>query len=165
MTETKTLTGLIKVKRHGPTIGDVFFAWFFYGIFRMAFYRFLFPWSFFGIALNYMLLFSAISLSFRALFSPKRYIYSVKTEVEPEESSTTQETPHESPIATPYEPTHTEKKDTIDEKTPMSLPPKTKVEPKVQPTTGTRQALYCSACGVENLPKSNFCAACGERLR
>jgi hypothetical protein len=162
MNETKTLNGTIKVKRyHGPSLGDVFLSWFFYGLFRMAFYRFLFPWSFFGIALNYILLFSAISLTFRALFSPRRYIYSVQTKLEPEEPSEIHETPHESPKTSPHEYQETEIKEHPKKDDINNTPQHKSVESEPE----TLNVIYCSSCGVENSSQARYCAACGSKLQ
>jgi hypothetical protein len=161
MTEKHTLNRTVKTKRYSPNFGEVFFIWLFYGIFRMAFYRYLWPWSFFGIVLNYILLFSAISLTFRAIFSP-RYIYSVdeKTEM----PSTTHKIPSESMNTSSDNYINTEKGGTKQE-TPTDTPPKTKIELKESTPNPTRKIIYCSFCGVENVAEANFCHACGEKLR
>ncbi|MHA1110914.1 MAG: zinc-ribbon domain-containing protein [Promethearchaeota archaeon] len=162
MTETKILNGLIKVKQyHGPSMGDVFLSWFFYGLFRMAFYRFLLPWSFFGIALNYILLFSAISLTFRAAFSPRRYIYSVQTETEPEEPSETHSIPHDSPKTPSQKQQEPEIKEHPREDEVNNTPQHKSVESEPQ----THNVMYCSSCGVENSSQARYCAACGSKLQ
>jgi len=162
MTETKTINELIKVKRHnGPSIGDVFFAWVFYGLFRMAFYRFLFPWSFFGIALNYILLFSAISLTFRAAIPHRRNIYSVQTEIEPEEPSETHEIPHEPPKTSLQKRQETEIKEDLKENKANNILQHKSVESESQ----TPNVMYCSSCGVENSSQARYCAACGSKLQ
>ena len=167
MTETKNINGLIKVKReYGPSFGDVLFSWFFYGLFRMTFYRFLLPWSFFGIVLNYILLFTAISLTIRAMFSP-RYIYSIETEVEPQKSSETHTPAHEDPTSSPKEQDKSkpneqpEHGNTATEPTVDSTPLNSKTPDS--PST-SNQVKYCSSCGVENQPHARYCYACGEKF-
>jgi len=161
MTETKTLNGKIQVKRnYGPGFGDVFFSWFFYGLFRMVFYRFLFPWSFFAIAINYILLFSAISISFRAFFSP-RTIYSIETEVEPEAPSNTHEIPYDSPKASPFEHQKTKIKEQPKEEEIKPAPRQKSVGSEPQ----TPKVMYCSFCGVENSSQARYCAMCGSKLQ
>ena len=161
MTETKTLNGLITIKRkHIPSFGDAFFSWFFYGLFRMAFYRFLFPWSFFGIVLNYILLFSAISITFRAFISP-RTIYSIETEVGSEEPSITHETPHDSTKKSPHKQQETEIRENPKEDENNNTAQQKNVELGPQ----TAKVLYCSSCGVENSSQARYCAACGSKLQ
>jgi len=161
MTETHTLNRMIQIKRkYGPNFGDVFFSWFFYGLFRMAFYRFLFPWSFFGIALNYILLLSAISVTFRAFISP-RTVYSIETEVGPEEPSIIHETPHDSPRTSPQEKPETE----IKEKPKKEEIKTTLQQKRVESESQTPNVMYCSYCGVENSSQARYCATCGNRIQ
>ncbi len=162
MNETKTLNGLIKVKKYyGPSIGDALFSWFFYGLFRMAFYRLLFLWSYFGIALNYILLFSAISLTLGAVFSPRRYIYSVYTEIAPEEPSKTHDTPHESLKTSLQKQQEPEIKEHPKEGEMDNIPQQESVDPEPQ----IPNVMYCSSCGVENSSQARYCAACGSKLK
>jgi hypothetical protein len=190
MTETKTLNGSLKIKRnYGLSFGDVLFSWLFYGMFRMAFYRFLFPWSFFGLALNYVLLFFAISVTFRALFSP-RYRYSFQTEVGTEEPSSSHGHPPESTFSSD-KPQMDQMHNSTSEPAPKPLqsefshpPPVNKPEPNIakQPEpdeinppplrlmgpnslSKEDQVQYCSYCGVEVPSYARFCSSCGERLR
>ena len=161
MTETKTLNGLLKVKRnYGPSFANVLFSWFFYGMFRMAFYRFLIlPWSVFGIALNFILLFSAISITLKAMFTP-RYHYTFQTEVEDEESSTIHEHPHETTFSS-----EASKKEMKPESNEINTPPIKTKEPKPESNPEVDKQLYCSYCGVEVPEYARFCSSCGERLR
>ncbi len=166
MTETKTLNGLLKVKRnYGPSLFSVMASWLFYGMFRMMSYRLFFPFgmSFFGLALNYILLFSAISVTFRAFFTP-RYSYTFQTEVENEEPSSTHEHPHESTFtgenSSTEMKTKTPSKPEFDEFNPLKT-----VETKKESKLEDERLNFCSYCGTEVPEIARFCSSCGERLR
>jgi hypothetical protein len=196
MSETNTYYGKLKIKRNiRPSFGDVFFAWVFFGVFRYWTFRFVLPWGIWGAFLHYFLLFSAISLTIRALFTP-RYRYEFHRESEPKSDpiDSVSEPPKPEVTSSPKDTTDTEIKpeppvndlpekkiEKAIEKSPEPIVEvKTKpelVKPEVEQKPidkkeGTEENdrikegyQYCSYCGVQNLDYARFCSTCGERLR
>jgi hypothetical protein len=189
MSETnynQSYQGTLKVKRnHRPGFGEVLFAWSWYFLFRWWTYRFFFAWGLWGALINYFLLFSAIGLTIRALFTP-RYRYEFYKESDSDESS-------QVPLkeeSVPTEPITPLKQDTIhaesteEASTPppepakVTPPPKVELKPELSKPGEKRKAVqealtkkeikkgikFCSYCGVENPDYARYCATCGEKL-
>ena len=184
MSETNTYKGTLKVKKnYRPSFGDVFFAWVFFGLFRYWTYRFVFTWGIWGSFMYYFLLFSAISVTVRALFIPI-YRYEFQREVEPEsdpisrdlESTKTEEsssteiktpTPHKATPEKVIEKTVEEsvEKPIMESKPEPEKPKPVDVKEKVEVKKPIPEGIqYCSYCGVDNPDYGRYCRSCGERL-